>query len=350
MASPQNDSPASGGQTAAPLNSLISRSSSITDSNSEVATGPFGNPISIGSSDPSEVGPSVAESAGPPAVGSNAFEINGTIGDSGQSTSTSGSPGFQTLSKLPDHLPGSARQGISMPGVHFEAPQPIGQASIPVEDRAAIENAWQNVMQTDGRFRQMLRQPVSQWNLGSLKTSYTASADKLSSPSLKRQVENRIAAVDRYQKLHVDQIAIEQILSKTETRDAAIRQSYITKWHSVSTTNPPTTRILKPIAVPGQPSAPGPAARAAESLTGTPAKYAGAGVVQRSALSRPGIPSHVLLAPDGRVLSYLQAGPGINLDQHIGKSVGITGARGFRRELNADLMIVRGLTPVKLQP
>jgi hypothetical protein len=50
------------------------------------------------------------------------------------------------------------------------------------------------------------------------------------------------------------------------------------------------------------------------------------------------------------VLSYLQAGPGINLDQHIGKSVGITGARGFRRELNADLMIVRGLTPVKLQP
>ena len=72
--------------------------------------------------------------------------------------------------------------------------------------------------------------------------------------------------------------------------------------------------------------------------------------MQRSALFRPGIPSHVLLAPDGRVLSYLQAGPGINLDQHIGKSVGITGARGFRRELNADLMIVRGLTPVKLQP
>ncbi|MFT5327859.1 MAG: hypothetical protein ACI8P0_005765, partial [Planctomycetaceae bacterium] len=41
---------------------------------------------------------------------------------------------------------------------------------------------------------------------------------------------------------------------------------------------------------------------------------------------------------------------GINLDQHIGKSVGITGARGFRPELNADLMIVRGLTAVKLQP
>jgi len=278
--------------------------------------------------------------------------MKAALADSDKSNSAAPAPGFQTLSKLPDQLPGSARQGISMPGVRFEAPQPVGQAAIPVEDRAAIENAWQNVMRTDGRFRQMLKRPVSQWNLASLKTSYTQSAGKLTSPSLKRQVENRIAAVDRYQKLYADQIAIEQILSQTESRDAEIRQSYIAKWHSVSTTNPPTTRILKPTAIPSRPSAPTPAALAAGSPTpvGPPAKFAGAGVVQRSALSRAGLPSHVLLAPDGRVLSYLQAGPGINLDQHIGKSVGITGARGFRRELNADLMIVRGLTPVKLQP
>jgi hypothetical protein len=239
-----------------------------------------------------------------------------------------------------------------MPGVSFEAPQPLGQTAITQENRAEIENAWQNVMQTDGQFRQMLKRPVSQWNLASLKQVYQQSANKLASPSLKRQVDNRIAAVDRYQKLYADQIAIEQILSQTESRDAQIRQSYIAKWHSVSTTNPPTTRILKPTAIPARLSAPTPVAPAAGSPTpaSPPAKFAGAGVVQRSALSRPGLPSHVLLAPDGRVLSYLQAGPGINLDQHIGKSVGITGARGFRPELNADLMIVRGLTSVKLQP
>jgi hypothetical protein len=334
LASSQSDGPASNGP-----------------GDSSVATGPFGEPISSGSPATSQAG-RPGNLTGSPAVGKNAFDMKQSLADSAGTGTASASPGFQTLNKLPDRLPGSARQGIAMPGVSFEAPQPLGQTAITQENRAEIENAWQNVMRTDGQFRQMLKRPVSQWNLASLKQVYQQSANKLSSPSLKRQVDNRIAAVDRYQKLYADQIAIEQILSQTESRDAQIRQSYIAKWHSVSTTNPPTTRILKPTAIPARLSAPTPVAPAAGSPTpaSPPAKFAGAGVVQRSALSRPGLPSHVLLAPDGRVLSYLQAGPGINLDQHIGKSVGITGARGFRPELNADLMIVRGLTSVKLQP
>ena len=309
---------------------------------SSVETGPFGEPISTGSSAAARPGTSPNTT-----IGDNAFDMQQSLTDS-----DSASPGFQTLSKLPDQLPGSARQGIAMPGVSFEAPEPLSQTAMTEENRAEIENAWQDVMQTDGQFRQMIKRPVSQWNLAALRQVYQQSANRLESPSLKRQVDNRIAAVDRYQKLYADQIAIERILSQTETRDAEIRQSYIAKWHSVSTTNPPTTRILKPTAIPNRPSIPTPAATTAGTPTpaGPPAKFAGAGVVQRSALSRPGLLSHVLLAPDGRVLSYLQAGPGINLDQHLGKSVGITGARGFRPELNADLMVVRGLTPVKLQP
>lgn len=340
LASSQSDGPASNGPV----------SNGLGDSSA--ATGPFGNPIATGSlatSDADRPG----KPTDSPAIGSDAFDLTKSL--VGSAGSNSASPGFQTLNKLPDRLPGSARQGIAMPGVSFEAPQPLGQTAITQENRVEIENAWQNVMQTDGQFRQMLKRPVSQWNLASLKQSYQQSADKLTSPSLKRQVDNRIAAVDRYQKLYADQIAIEQILSQTETRDAEIRQSYIAKWHSVSTTNPPTTRILKPTAIPARPQSPTPAFQGGASAgvptsSGPPIKFVGAGVVQRSALSKPGFPSHVLLAPDGRVLSYLQAAPGINLDQHIGKSVGITGARGFRPELNADLMIVRGLTAVKLQP
>jgi hypothetical protein len=349
LASTETNGPASNGVGTSSQKSPIADSSNPTG-----ATGPFGDPISIGSKGTSSAGPS-GNSLGSPAVGDNAFDLQQSLADS--ESGNAASSGFQTLSKLPDRLPGSARQGISMPGVSFEAPQPVGQAAISEQDRAKVEQAWQNVMKTDGQFRQMLKRPVSQWNLASLKNVYQQSAAKLTSPSLKRQVENRIAAVDRYQKLYADQIAIEQILSQTETRDAQIRQSYIARWHSVSTTNPPTTRILKPTAAPSRPATPTLAAPTRTSPNagirppaGPPAKFAGAGVVQRSALSQPGIPSHVLLAPDGRVLSYLQAGPGINLDQHIGQSVGITGARGFRRELNADLMIVRGLTPVKLQP
>lgn len=314
---------------------------------SEIATGPFGKPIA-GSPASGQSG-----SGTTPALGDQSFDMNKSLADSGNGSGSSSSKGFQTLNQLP----GSAGQGISTPGTHFEAPQALGTTPQSPEEQVVIEQAWQNVMQTDSRFRRMLKQPVSQWNLASLKQVYQESAAQMTSPSLKRQIENRIGAVNRYQKLYQDQIAIEQILAQTESRDAQIRQSYSAKWHSVSTTNPPTTRILKPGNTPTvspTPVAPSPIsptrATGTPSAAAAPRKIVGAGIVQRSALSRPGIPAYVLLAPDGRVLSYLQAGPGINLDSHIGKSVGITGARSFRRELNADLMIVRGLSPVNLKP
>lgn len=300
-------------------------------SSSSAATGPFGEPI-----------------AGSPSTGQPGSSATPASTGTSDENSSPASSGFQTSNQLPD----SAGQGITTPGSRFEAPQPLDSTPRSPQERAAVEQAWQNVMRTDSQFRQMLRQPVGQWNLASLKQAYQQSATQMTSPSLKRQIENRIGAVDRYQKLYADQIAIEQILAQTESRDVAIRQSYISKWHSVSTTNPPTTRILKP----GQtPTASGPTpvsptpSSAAPAPPAVPGKFVGAGIVQRSALSRPGVPSHVLLAGDGRVLSYLQAGPGINLDNQIGKSVGIIGARGFRRELNADLTIVRGLSPVRLK-
>ena len=306
------------------------------------ATGPFGDSVASGEKSS-------------PELGDRAFDLKGSLTGSGKNPAAS--PGFQNLNQLP----GSAGQGISMPGVSFETPQPLGSEPLAAEDQAEIEQAWQDVMQADGDFRQMLKRPVNQWNLASLKQVYQQSAERITNPSLNRQIENRMAAVDRYQKIYTNQVEIERILAQTESRDAEIRQSYLAKWHSVSTANPPTTRILRPNGAPTQPSVrtsevtPTPAATVPRTSSGPvpagqPATFAGAGVVQRSALSQPGTPAYVLLAPDGRVLSYLQAAPGVNLDQYIGKSVGITGARSFRRELNADLMIVRGLTPVKLQP
>lgn len=317
-------------------------------------SGPFGDAAATDSSS------KPARNGENPGLGNEAFDLNTSVSDSGDGRASASE---EEGNRLPD----SARQGISMPGVGFEAPQPLASTPLSVEDRVEVEQAWQNVRQTDTRFRQMLKTPVSQWNLPSLKSAYQQSADRLTDPSLKRQVENRIAAVDRYQKIYADQIEIARILARTESRDEEIRQSYLARWHSVSTSNPPTTRILKPGVAGRNPasqqdspvpdatravqrSAAGSASAAGSPTASGPQKFAGAGIVQRSALSRPGFPSFVLLAPDGRVLSYLQAAPGVDLARHIGQSRGITGARGFRPELNADLMIVRGLTPVNLQP
>lgn len=271
-----------------------------------------------------------------------------------------------TKSAIADSLPGSADQGIATPGSHFEAPRALSEPELSDDEKRVIESAWQRVQNTDSRFRQMIRRPAEEWNLGSLRSSYQQSLGVIRERSLQRQIEMRIAAVDRYERLFKDQIAIARIMQQTETRDTAIRESYIAKWHSVSTKNPPVTRVLKNAATPARLSEPVPAPAAeatpwSPSRTAQPSptqsrtsissrKFAGAGIIQRSALSRQGLPKFVLLAPDGRVLSYLQAGEGIDLDKHIGRPVGVNGPRGFRRELNADMMIVNSISPVQLRP
>jgi hypothetical protein len=74
----------------------------------------------------------------------------------------------------------------------------------------------------------------------------------------------------------------------------------------------------------------------------------GAGIVQRAAATSPNGPRHVLLAPNGRILAYLQPDRGINLDAYVGRQMGIMGLRTYRSELQADLIIVRGMIPVRL--
>ena len=78
-------------------------------------------------------------------------------------------------------------------------------------------------------------------------------------------------------------------------------------------------------------------------------RFDGAGIVQRSALSYGGAPRHVLLAPNGRILAYLQGEAGLNLDQYLGRSMGIIGRRAYRGDLQADFIVVRNLVPVRLK-
>ncbi len=74
----------------------------------------------------------------------------------------------------------------------------------------------------------------------------------------------------------------------------------------------------------------------------------GAGIVQRAATTSPNGPRHVLLAPNGRILAYLQADRGVNLDAFVGRSMGIMGARAYQPDLQTDLIVVRGMVPVRL--
>lgn len=78
--------------------------------------------------------------------------------------------------------------------------------------------------------------------------------------------------------------------------------------------------------------------------------FSGAGIVQKMRPMAPGMPQHVLVAPSGRVLAFLQPSGNVNLDNHIGQSIGVVGPRVRRADLRGDLISVNDLSPVRLAP
>lgn len=76
----------------------------------------------------------------------------------------------------------------------------------------------------------------------------------------------------------------------------------------------------------------------------------GAGIIQRAIGNNPHAPRHVLLAPNGKILAYLQpSSPGMNLDQYVGQQMGIDGGRLRRPDLRTDVFVVQNLHPVQLR-
>jgi len=76
----------------------------------------------------------------------------------------------------------------------------------------------------------------------------------------------------------------------------------------------------------------------------------GAGIVQQTVAAEPGMPKHVLLAPTGRILAYLQPAKGVDFKQHLGMPMGINGRRFRDQNLQSDVIVVEHLTPVRLAP
>ena len=63
----------------------------------------------------------------------------------------------------------------------------------------------------------------------------------------------------------------------------------------------------------------------------------------------PGGPQYALIAPDGKLLAYLQPAAGVDLRRNAGQAMGIIGDRQFRQDWGADTITVRGLQPVQLK-
>lgn len=74
----------------------------------------------------------------------------------------------------------------------------------------------------DQKFRAMVLQDASTWNLDQLEAEYRALQSELTSPSLSAAIELRFAAIRRYQQRMSDARNIRNLQSATERRDASL--------------------------------------------------------------------------------------------------------------------------------
>jgi len=166
---------------------------------------------------------------------------------------------------------------------------------------------------------------------------------------MERQVAQRLSAVNRYRQTQAEFNEFQQIIQQTDAKDEALRRQFASRWQTVSTAQPSTTIVRRLNGSPAAPPTAGAPVTAGSGGPVIPGAFDGAGVIQRAAAASPGMPRHVLLAPSGRVLAYLQAAPGVNLDQFAGQSMGLIGPRAFHPQLNADVLTVQRLAPVRLK-
>ena len=237
------------------------------------------------------------------------------------------------------------------------------EAAIAVQDRAVLRTAppedvisadRKRLQELDDHFREIVKNDPRQWNLDEIESGYRALYEGAAHPALRSQIELRFPAVERYRRIKREYDDLVQLTSETSRRDAELlsmqRQAM---GGTMAGSAAAGSRILPkpdPASIPAQGPSLSPAAvsprQAEPSASQAVPKFDGAGIIQR--IAGAGALRHVLVAPDGRVLALLQPTPGMNLDAYVGQQMGLFGERSHRQDLRADLIVVRGLMPVRL--
>ncbi len=239
-------------------------------------------------------------------------------------------------------------------------------------DPAVLISQRQRLEALDTTFREMVNGRTQDWSFTPLEQGYRQLQQEAALPALAGQIDLRIAAINRYQKIKTEYDELMQLTAKTRERDAQLMSIQKEQPGPISmpSENEPLVPqpdpfaqqgpVPEPVELPGvepldlnpgsaqprQQPQPAPPARSPQN----PPRFDGAGIVQRAAAAGTGTPAYVLITPQGRVLAYLQPTNGLNLESYVGKSVGIYGERNYRQDLRTDLIIVRSLTPVRLAP
>lgn len=210
----------------------------------------------------------------------------------------------------------------------------------------------QRLASIDQQLQEMLKRDTREWDFSSIEAELR---DLQSHEATSTAAARRLAALSKYKQVKADSDEFARIMEETNRRDAELAATQRARQVPGTVapaarpqTSAPSSNIRQaPLVNPNNLN------RSAPAIQTRPApvkgRFGGAGIIQRSGASQPGLPKHVLVHPNGQRLAYLQ-GEGVDLDKYLGESMGLEGERSYRPELKSDLMIVKGLQPVKLKP
>ncbi len=308
-----------------------------------VELNPDGTPKVVAKAQDSKL-KSIPESTGAHAVESP--QIAGPTKPRGPAVAKGDAPAFAKDGELI----GDAPKFGHAPGRKPEASDPFadladGAAIAPSLGQSQEEAIREDLRLLDHELAQIVKQPAADWELGTQREDLESLKELAGKSPIVTEIDQRLAKLDQLQGRHDEALIMAkrsrmnqpqgvQPLERPGTENTMPRVSRETQRYTPSP-NAPTPVV--PTAPPTSASRP-PAG----------SKFNGAGIVHRLPNPPPGTPRYVIAAPDRRILCYLDPGPGVDLEQYVGKSMGLIGQRGYDPRIRYDRMLVYSLTPVQL--
>ncbi|MEZ6124335.1 MAG: hypothetical protein R3C49_14350 [Planctomycetaceae bacterium] len=299
--------------------------------------------------------------------------------------------------------PTGMKQSASAAAAAADGPASRYSPSVQLARLKQIREEQRELQELDQEFRSMILADPSQWKLEELQQKYLQLQDRVTHKPLAGQIDLRYPAIRRYQQRKAELEDFRQLTSATERRDAELLagqfglpmnsgqvtfvdengQTIVADTGGSAETTvaggmmfglPLGASMSSPIPGFQEGTVPLPSTESfsginsiagnmpgsgvllnpsgSDSVIGAMSplpsnQYVGAGYLQRSANS--GGNDYVLTNPAGKILAHVFASGSVDLEQHVGQSVGLLGSRTFDSQLKTDRIDVSGLEAVRVR-
>jgi len=234
----------------------------------------------------------------------------------------------------------------------LSAPSPASQVSAAVKPSAVALSMKQQHLtklhEIDRTYHDMMGRDPAEWDLAPIAAAYRE-LQQSADPSVGALVAPRLEVVARREEIAQHYRKFVQISVETSRRDAQLLAQQ-TDLPAEPLSAP--SAFLPPAEDPSGMNAvpvitPATELPASEAPAGVSPQLNGAGIIQ-PVQAPPGFPRYILVAPDGRMLAYIEPGAGVSLEPWIGKPAGLIGLRSREENFGADLIRAQKIVPVTL--